>query len=277
MHSYTAEQAAAADFDMTLLQVDDVETAGLVAKISKIRSNLEAKKKAAAGSGSNGYHWVSDDEVISSCDFLGNPHFLSMVFSSDFCYKISSAISGQKRYVSWYVSARLNSWVTCNPVITNKLLFTPNIQENIKCYIINNNLVQTEELIEAIKNKSALTFPISIQERLLEISEPEDAAIFVDSPYDKIRLSAYKKIGPLSHLDIMIKDPHALIRKYAVRLLSPGDQRLASFINDRSQDVFIQALSKISLPLVPMMLGSSHLKKKRAKEVLNHRLQSAQG
>ena len=167
--------------------------------------------------------------------------------------------------------------MTCNPSISKKLLFNSSTDENIRCFIINNNLVQTEDLIESIKNKSALTFPMPIQERLVEISEPEDAAVFVDCPYDKVRLLAYKKIGPLSHLDIMIKNPHALIRKYAVRLLSPGDQRLASFINDRSQDVFIQALSKISAALIPMMLGSSHLKKKRAKEVLNHRLQSAQG
>jgi hypothetical protein len=119
-----------------------------------------------------------------------------------------------------------------------------------------------------------LSFPSNIQARLLEICSPEDAKVFVDSDYDKVRLLAYQKIGPLSYLDDMVKDPHALLRKYAVRLLSPGDQRLASFINDRSQDVFIQALSKISVSLIPMMLGSSHLKKKRAKDILNQRLQS---
>ena len=75
----------------------------------------------------------------------------------------------------------------------------------------------------------------------------------------------------------MIKDPHALIRRYAVRLLSPGDSRLASFINDRSKDVFVQALQKISLSLLPMMIGSSHLKKKHVKEILNQRILAAQG
>ena len=135
-------------------------------------------------------------------------------------------------------------------------------------------MVQTEDLIESIRNKKALFFPSGIQERLLEICDPADAAVFINSDYDRVRLLAYQKIGPLSHLDDLIKDPHALLRKYAVRLLSPGDQRLASFINDRAQDVFIQALSKISVSLIPMMLGSSHLKKKRAKEILNQRLQS---
>jgi hypothetical protein len=74
----------------------------------------------------------------------------------------------------------------------------------------------------------------------------------------------------------MIKDPHAPVRRYAINILSAGDARLASFINDRSADIFCQALQKIDAALIPMMLGSTHLKKKRAKEILNNRLLGSQ-
>ena len=113
--------------------------------------------------------------------------------------------------------------------------------------------------------------------RILEICNPSDAVTFVSSDYDKVKLAAYKKLGPLNYMDTMIKDPHAIIRRYAISILSPGDKRLASFINDRSQDIFCQALMKISAEHIPMMLGSNHLKKKRAKNILNQRLGGGAG
>jgi hypothetical protein len=274
MHSYTPEQVAADGFDLNLIKMDETEIVELIARISKVRSDAEKKKRS--GSASNSYVWVSDEEVINSCQFLNKFHYLSMVFYHDLCNRFSEAISGNGRYMSWYLGSRLGAWVSYNPVISKKLLLLSGTQEFLKFYIVNNNIVQIEDLIESIKSKAALSFPLRIQEQLLEMSDPADSITFIESDHDKIRLLAYQKIGPLSYLDEMIKDPHAMIRKYAVRLLSPGDQRLASFINDRSQDVFIQALSKISASLIPMMLGSSHLKKKRAKEVLNNRLQASQ-
>lgn len=273
MHSYTPSDVAADGFDLSGLSVSHEDAEALKVKISGIRSDLERKKKN--NSTHNAYYWVSDGEVLDACDFLTDAHYLSMVFSDSFLNLLSTAITGN-RYSSWYLFSRINTWLAHNSSLAKKALFCPTTNQDIKSSIVNNNLVQIEELIESIQNKLALSFPSNIQERLLEICDPADAVTFVDSDYDKIRLLAYQKIGPLSHLDDLIKDPHALLRKYAVRLLSPGDQRLASFINDRSQDVFVQALSKISVGLIPMMLGSSHLKKKRVKDVLNHRLQSAQ-
>ena len=273
MHSYTASNVAADDFDLSKLTVSPDETKALQEKISTVRGKLELKKKNNATNSS--YYWVSDVEVLDACSFLNDYHYISMVFSDQFLRDISQAVSSS-RYTSWYVYSRINGWLAHNSGLAKKALFHPSTGEEIKSNIVNNNLVQIDDLIESIQNKSVLSFPSNIQERLLEICDPADAVTFINSDYDKVRLLAYQKIGPLSHLDNMIKDPHALLRKYAVRLLSPGDQRLASFINDRSQDVFIQALSKISISLIPMMLGSSHLKKKRAKEVLNQRLQSAQ-
>ena len=271
MHSYTASDVAADDFDLSLLVVPPDEVKAIHAKISALRADLEKKKRSTPPN--NNYTWVSDGEILNACDFLTDSHYISMVFSHEYLTDISFAVSS-KRYSSWYVQNRLCNWLNINASLAKKVLFHPFVGEGIKSSIVINSLVQIEVLIESIRNKSVLSFPSNIQARLLEICSPEDAKVFVDSDYDKVRLLAYQKIGPLSYLDDMVKDPHALLRKYAVRLLSPGDQRLASFINDRSQDVFIQALSKISVSLIPMMLGSSHLKKKRAKDILNQRLQS---
>lgn len=271
MHNYTTSDVAADDFDLSTLAVSPDETKALGAKISAVRADLERKKKMASP-GSN-YFWVSDVDVLDACSFLTDHHYISMVFSDRFLRDVSLAITAN-RDSSWYINSKISTWIAHNASLAKNAIFCPTTNHDIKSIIIGNNLVQTEDLIESIRNKKALFFPSGIQERLLEICDPADAGVFINSDYDKVRLLAYQKIGPLSHLDDLIKDPHALLRKYAVRLLSPGDQRLASFINDRAQDVFIQALSKISVGLIPMMLGSSHLKKKRAKEILNQRLQS---
>jgi len=271
MHSYTPSDVASDDFDLSTLAVPPDETKVIQAKISATRTDLEAKKKATLQSG--GYCWVSDVEVLDACTFLTDSYYLSMVFSDQFLRDVSRAIT-TNRDSSWYILCGLTTWLTHNSELAKRALLSSTTNGDIKSAIVNNSLVQVEDLIESVQSKLALHFPSGIQERLLEMSDPEDARVFISSDYDRVRLLAYQKIGPLSHLDEMIKDPHALLRKYAVRLLSPGDQRLASFINDRSQDVFIQALSKISVSLIPMMLGSSHLKKKRAKEVLKQRLQS---
>jgi hypothetical protein len=273
MHSYTVSEVAADDFDLSLLTVSSDETASILNKISAIRKDLEIKKKNNPPG--NTYYYVTDGEVLDVCDFLNDQHYISMIFSSSYLTSVSFTL-GNRNYPSWVLSSRIGSWIAHNSSLAKKALFSGSTDESIKSNIINNNLVEVEDLMESVRNKSALSFLSNIQERLLEITNPVDAEVFVDSDYDKIRLLAYQKIGPMSHLDDLIKDPHALLRKYAVRLLSPGDQRLASFINDRSQDVFIQALSKISVSLIPMMLGSSHLKKKRVKDILNQRIQSAQ-
>jgi hypothetical protein len=268
MHKFTVSDVIADGFDLNQLYPSNHDVVAICNKIDKIRARLSASPTKK---------WVTEDDVLAECSFLTDQYYLSMIFSESFMSSVSASVTGSQRYKSWYLFRKISTWITRNNNIAPIAVFHSSTHETIKNDIIFNYLIDYNFILQSIKNKKILTLPATSQESVLESCDPEDAKVFTDSSFDKIRLLAYKKIGPISNLDVMIKDPHALIRRYAVRLLSPGDPRLASFINDRSKDVFVQALQKISLSLLPMMIGSNHLKKKHVKEILNQRILAAQG
>lgn len=268
MHKFTVSDVIADGFDLNGLCPNEYYITATCNKILKIREKLSARPTKK---------WASDDEIIAECSFLKDQDYLSMIFVESYFSAISHAISGSVRYKSWYLYRKISNWIASNSAVASLALFSGRTDDTIKSDIAFNNFVSYDFLIQSTRNKLALTLPANVQESILESSDPEDAKVFVNSPFDKVRLLAYKKIGPMSNLDVMIKDPHAVVRHYAVRLLSPGDPRLASFINDRSKGVFVQALTKISPSLIPMMIGSSHLKKKAVKAILDQRILAAQG
>jgi hypothetical protein len=274
MHKFTPAEVADESFDLAQLKIPAEEMTRLSKYFSGLREKIRQKKTAAnAATGrSHYYNEPSDQEVLAEQSILTAQHYLSMVFSRSDLSSISGYVTGNTRYLGWNVTSTVNSWIGMNSILSKRILFNSNSEDSFKNSIINNNYANTEELLGFISDRKALFFPEFIQARLLEICNPSDAVTFIDSDYDKVKLAAYKKLGPLNYMDKMVSDSHAIIRRYAISILSPGDKRLASFINDRSQDIFCQALMKISAEHIPMMLGSSHLKKRRAKEILNQRL-----
>jgi hypothetical protein len=274
MHKFTPAEVADESFDLTKLKIPQEEMNRLHQYFLNLREKIRQQKTAANASAgkSHYYNEPNDSEIFAEQKVLTNQHYLSMVFHSTDLSTISSYITGNSRWLGWVLTSAINSWIGMNSVLSKRILFYPGSNETFKQAIVANNYINTEELLTFISNRKVLQLPEFIQARLLEICNPSDAATFVDSDYDKVKLAAYKKLGPINYMDAMVKDPHAIIRRYAISILSPGDKRLASFINDRSQDIFCQALMKISAEHIPMMLGSNHLKKKRAKNILNQRL-----
>lgn len=278
MHSYTVNDVLADGFDLSLLSIEDAEYERLKKSFIALRLKLEAEKRAAATrSGQNPqYAYVNDSEILQAQQTLTDHHYLSMAFSKSAMSRISSMIygdtAGNRIWVSWVVSSAVNSWVMINPSLAKKILLAPSADESVKHFISNKSIVPIDVLIEFVKNGLVNSFPEHMQMRLLEVLNPEDCKTFLNSDCDKVKLFAYKKLGPLKYLDDLIADPHAMIRSYAISIISPGDKRLAKFIDDRSENIFCEALSKISSEHIPMMLGSRHLKKKRAKGILNQRL-----
>jgi hypothetical protein len=278
MHSYTVNDVLADGFDLSLLNIEDAEYERIKKVFPAIRAKLEAEKKAAATrSGQNPqYVYVNDNEVLQAQQVLTNHHYLSMAFSASAMAKISKMVygdnAGNRTWVSWAVSTLINNWVMINSSLAKKIILAPSADESVKSFISDKSIVPIDVLVEFVKNGSINSFPEHMQMKLLEVLNPEDCKTFLNSNCDKVKLFAYKKLGPLNHLDDLISDPHAMIRSYAISIISPGDKRLAGFIDDRSEYIFCEALSKISSEHIPMMLGSRHLKKKRAKGILNQRL-----
>ena len=278
MHSYTVNDVLSDDFNLSLLEVEEAEIARIKTNIFALRAKMEADKKVAATkSGQNpSYIYLQDTEVLQAQTILNNHHILSMLFSQNLMARISSIVygdsTGSRLWVSWAVSNFVNSWLMLNPSISKKVLLSPTAHESVKHFLVNKSVVNTEDLIQFVKMGISDSLPENIQHKILELANPEDCTPFLTSSHDKVKLFAYKKLGPMKYLDQMISDPHAMIRSYAISIISPGDSRLAGFIDDRSEYIFCEALSKISADLIPMMLGSRHLKKKRAKGILNQRL-----
>jgi hypothetical protein len=279
MHNLTVNDALLDTFNPQLVQIDNKEYSRIWNNFSTIRSNLETKQRAAnvAAGNPNRYIYVNSGDVLSQQTLLTEAHYISMLFNVNSFLLISGALQGNNnsRYMDWQLLENISSWLVSKPELAKKALFSKTTSDDIKARIVSRNLINIEFLFESVKNRMILSLPVNMQSHALELCDPSDASIFLDSDYDKVRLAAYIKLGPVSNVDKMIKDPHAPVRRYAINILSAGDARLASFINDRSADIFCQALQKIDAALIPMMLGSTHLKKKRAKDILNNRLLGA--
>ena len=279
MHNLTVNDALLDTFNPQLVQIDNKEYSRIWNNFSTIRSNLETKQRAAnvAAGNPNKYVYVNSGDVLSQQTLLTEAHYISMLFNVNSFLLISGALQGNNnsRYMDWQLLENISSWLVSKPELAKKALFSKTTSDDIKTRIVSKNLINIEFLFESVKNRMILSLPVNMQSHALELCDPSDASIFLDSDYDKVRLAAYIKLGPVSNVDKMIKDPHAPVRRYAINILSAGDARLASFINDRSADIFCQALQKIDAALIPMMLGSTHLKKKRAKDILNNRLLGA--
>lgn len=279
MHNLTVNDALLDTFNPQLVQIDNKEYSRIWNNFSTIRSNLETKQRAAnvAAGNPNRYVYINSGDVLSQQTLLTEAHYISMLFNVNSFLLISGALQGNNnsRYMDWQLLENISSWLVSKPELAKKALFSKTTSDDIKARIVSRNLINIEFLFESVKNRMILSLPLNMQSHALELCDPSDASIFLDSDYDKVRLAAYIKLGPVSNVDKMIKDPHAPVRRYAINILSAGDARLASFINDRSADIFCQALQKIDAALIPMMLGSTHLKKKRAKDILNNRLLGA--
>lgn len=278
MHNYSVKDVLEDGFDLSLLKVSYDDNLKICDKITKIKEAIIARKKSSAAFNGRQYFYASDAEVLSESTFLTERHMLSMIFDNTFLDAISS-VSAQYggRYLSWHIiNTVVGSFITNNYELADKFMTWKGTNDLIKQYCVQHSIISHEKLISYIKNGGISALPESLQTLVLELCSPSDAAIFVDSDSERVRLLAFKKIGPLDNLDKMVKDPACLVRKYAVRIMAPKDERLALFISDRSCDVFSQALQKISIELVPMMLGSSHLKKRRIKDILAQRLEAGQ-
>jgi hypothetical protein len=274
MHKFTPAEVADESFDLSQLKIPSDEFDKIRIYFDALREKIRKRKTAAnAATGrSHYYNEPNDSEIMDEQTILTNQHYMSMAFNRNDLLSVSTYLTGNSRWIGWALSSRINSWIGMNPILSKKILFHSGSEETFKHNVINNHFIATEDLISFISTGKALELPEFIQMRLLELCNPEDAVKFIESDFDKVKLASYKKLGPLNYMEKMISDPHAVIRRYAISILSPGDKRLALFINDRSHDIFCQALTKISAEHIPMMLGSNHLKKKRAKGILNQRL-----
>lgn len=272
----SVNNVAVDDFDTKLLLEDSFsdKKEDFIKRAEVAREKALAQKVATSAT-KNSYVWVSDDEVFNQVGGISDEIYLLMIFDKHFLYEISRKASSYSGY-SWHLIRIISDWIAGNDSIAKKVIFNDMVADPIKNNIVARSLISIEDIMKNSKDKKILYLPQDMQERILEISNPEDISVFAESPFEKIRIKAYQKMGPLKYIDNMIEDSSADVRLYAVNIISPRDQRLAKLVNDRSSRVFEVALSKIHPSLIPMMVGSKHLKKRGIKSLLQQRMMSAQ-
>lgn len=278
MHNFTPEDVAAEGFDLALIKPDEAEFDRMIDVIKAKRESL-VKENVAKGLIGHYATYIHQDKILSGLDHLGlcsEPMLLSFLFFPQALLTISAAIEGQQKvyYPAYHIHQKVYALIQTNPCLAVKIFKERNGFVDYRIWVIGQQLIPVELLLSVVKDGTIIKEAEGIQLRLLELCDGPDAPIFFGSDYEQIRLAAYKKAGPISNVDKMVGDKSWTIRQYAISILNPGDKRLAAFIQDKSLNVFCDAIRKIDSGLMPMMFGSRHMKHSRVKEIIKQRLDS---
>lgn len=271
MHSYTAVDVEADGFDLSLIKVDQADIDTMVDAITKEKELLGIKAKAL----NPAYPWIDTRVMAKDMKLFCEVNTISMMFDKSFMMSLTKALDGNNMvYPSWTFLSEIYTMFSKHPKLAQKAFYCSSIWSPLKDHIINSSHLSCDEMLKLVKDQSVIKLQETGQLKLLELCDGADAPVFFGSDYEKIRLAAYKKHGPALNVDAMIADSNWTVRQYAIGILSPGDKRLASFISDKSLNVFCAALQKIDPGLMLMMVGSYHMKKARAKDIVKPLLDS---
>lgn len=255
-------------FDFASLKKDtDKYISGVSHRVSAARERALIKKKAQNTGYNNPY--VYDGDIIECVSFT-EEDYIRIIFQKEVLNTWNQNING--RYLSWQLSSKMRDIISFNNMGEAVWKYSENLI--FKSHTIYDGLISQTLLEESIKNGEMQNFVSdpSLVSYLLDLVDSSLAEKFLEIDNTKIKVQAYKKIGIHSNLEKMIGDPHADVRIYAVACLPPKDQRLERLINDRSSRVFLQVAKKIDKTKLPLLLGSSHLKNKTIKKIINERI-----
>jgi len=103
----------------------------------------------------------------------------------------------------------------------------------------------------------------------------DNLQVMKKSTCEKVRLEAYKRLGPMEHLDEMLMDKSRHVRSFAAEWMPANYEVPTKSLSDRAYWSFSKILEKVSISQVPMLLGNANLRKnKHMVEVLQSRLDS---
>lgn len=80
------------------------------------------------------------------------------------------------------------------------------------------------------------------------------------SPYDTVRVEAYRRLGPLDFLDEMIVDKSRHVRGVAADIMPYGYSVPQKAFSDRAYWTFKKIMEKMSIDQIPMILGNKKIK-----------------
>ena len=257
-------------FDFAFLKKDTDKYASTVShRVAAAKERALIIKKAQNPTYNNPY--VYDGDILECVSFT-EEDFVRIIFQKEVLNIWNQNING--RYMSWQLSNKMRDVISFNNMGESVWKFSENLV--FRSHTIYDGLIPQSLLEESIKNgeMQSIVADVSLVSYILDLVDASLAEKFLEIENTKIKIQAYKKIGIHSNLEKMIGDAHADVRIYAVACLPPKDQRLERLINDRSSRVFLQVAKKIDKNKLPLLLGSSHLKNKAIKKIINERISS---
>jgi len=103
----------------------------------------------------------------------------------------------------------------------------------------------------------------------------ETAKRLTKSPYEKVRVKAYERLGPMEYLDEMLLDKSRRVRSIAAGMMPMGYRVPDKALSDRAYWSFTKILEKVSIDQVPMLLANKNFSKnKHLVDLLQKRLDS---
>lgn len=269
MHSFTAKDVLNPDFDLSLLKFSEEYISDFVQKyeIEKSAAVAELKKENKHYTP----HWSSLILNVIEND-IPDSFTLSCIFDDAFVIKLRE-ITGDnysESFFDYYVRKICRE----NRGLGDKIA-THSEVEHFKGLVLWRGLASNSTVEKMIKNEFVLkTFPY-FQENIVTLYGSEEAKVFLKSEYDTVRLAAYKKLGPIRHIDAMLADKSAKVRLYAVQIMDFGDERLSTLINDTSKKVFAEVLEKVPAKTLPLLIGHKFLKDRSIKKSFEARFELA--
>jgi len=271
MTNLSVSDVLAEDFSAKDLVVTEKETKQILLDVEAARETATKTKKAKYPTMQSIY--IYDSEILNVMK-ISDSDILKLIFNKSFYNSFMSALNLRNGF-SWSMNDKFFSFIKSNASISRVVFLNSHISF-LRDFIIMEGLMESSDLQNLVVSHKELTNTMhkSCIIHLFDLMDQNFASHFVDHPTSDLRKAAYRKLGILNSIEKMIADPDAEIRLLAARALPYNDSRHERFINDRSSKVFTVSLSKIEKSKLPLLLGSSHLKKPRIKSILSARMTS---
>ena len=258
MHKYkfTSPELLREDFDIMNLSLSEEEIQTFRSKVSKLRKEYDL----LIGSKPNSYHsWpsffanrfvFSDSEVLSMVMVPNLRDILLKDFSlAD--YSTNSVL------FNIIVSGLEEESDRTKRSIMSMNLITKMCDDYIRRYCLD-----MKHLSWKHKEEFFISLPVERAERvgegfvldMIQFVDGDKVTKYKKSNNASIRLAAYKKLGIGKHIDDMIKDTSAEVRKIAIEHMDYSDERLKKFTKEKTKGVFLLALLKCPKEMLPLFM-----------------------
>jgi len=263
MHKFTVAEVSTPDFDISRLALDEEEILSIRTRF--LNTSLELLKESEQFPTNDYRHKrVTAGDVYDKLNF-SDQHVLSFVFIEGLigrCIPEDAKLT-YPEYAGAHFSFSVRDSVSKMEGLGNKI-FSHSPYPVIVGHVFSEGKVDTSYAIQAVKAGGA---PLvkglweSFSLFLLNVLPPEDSKIFLEVECDKVRLAAYQKLGGFHHIDRMLLDKSAEIRRFAAEIMDCGDPRFKSLLKEKTKGVLQIALRKSPSGILPLFLANPLVKK----------------